>query len=131
MSESALAGALAQLMAALYGQAPSAALDTYVVRFVNQTTTTFDEVWIFYKRKGQNGVVSLNKNGLLPGEVTDFELGPCQYMESYVIGVFIGEDLVAQLPAPGDGNMTPERASQLNPLDVDPCSDIWEIFEEN
>jgi hypothetical protein len=109
--------------------APGASLEHYIVRFGNMTSVPFDEVVIFYKRRWLPGVVFLDKIGLIPGEVTDFDLGICQFMESYVIGVFIGSDLVAQLPAPGDGNITPERASQIDSADIDPCVDSWNIWD--
>ena len=124
-----LATNIVRLLGQLQPAAPVQSLETYVVRFANMTSTTFDEVVVFYKRKFLPGVVYLNHIGLIPGEVTEFELGLCYLMESYVIGVFISDDLVAQLPAAGTGNMTPERAHQVDPTDIDPCVDSWSIFE--
>jgi len=48
-------------------------------------------------------------------------------MESYVIGFFIGDEMVHQFPASGDGNMTPQRASMENPDDSDATVDWWTI----
>jgi hypothetical protein len=110
-------------------EAPAQAYEDYIVRFTNHTSVTFDEVIIFYKRLNLPGVVFLQEIGLVPGEVRDFNLGLCIMMESYVIGIFIGEDLVGQLPGPGQGNMTPARASEFDPSDVDPCADSWGVFE--
>lgn len=120
---------ITDLLEALHSQVPILELSKYTVRVINSTSTTFDEVVIFYKNKSLNGVVFLHKVGLIPNEVYDFEFSFCYLMESYVIGFFIGEDLVAQLPGPGQGNMTPERASQLDPSDIDKCVDSWEIYE--
>jgi|SwirhisoilCB1_FD_contig_21_8816734_length_536_multi_3_in_0_out_0_1 hypothetical protein len=130
MPAASVAASVTRLLGLLaFQQSPTQSLSTYVVRFSNMTSTTFDEVVVFYKRKSLSGVVFLNKIGLIPGEVTEFNLGFCYLMESYVIGLFINSELVAQLPAAGDGNMTPERASQFDPSDIDPCVDSWSIWE--
>ena len=61
----------------------------------------------------------------MPGDIAEFLLGLCRDVESYVIGFFIGDDLVAQHPP--SGNLTPQLASVLNPTDTDPCADSWSI----
>ncbi len=102
----------------------------YTIQIANATSnTTFDEVDVFYKRVGLPGVVFLTEKQVAPGQARYFDLGACSEMESYVVGFFIGDDLVAQLPAEGDGNMTPARASQLKPADVDACADAWAITD--
>lgn len=100
---------------------------SYVVNVNNQTTDTFTEIVMFYKRVGLPGVVYLSEASVPPSRVSTFVCGLCKNLESYVVGFFIGQDLVAQIPA--QGNMTPALASQLNPTDVYPCADSWMITE--
>lgn len=47
-------------------------------------------------------------------------------MRRYVVGFFIGDEMVATFPA--EGNMTPELASQWNPSDTERCADSWRIM---
>ena len=102
----------------------------YTIQIMNATVhTVFSEINVFYKRKGQNGIVFLTQANVEPGESRYYDLGPCEDMESYVIGFFFGEDLVAQLPPAGAGNMTPALASQYKPADQDPCADGWAIAD--
>ena len=110
-----LATNIVRLLGQLQPAAPVQSLETYVVRFANMTSTTFDEVVVFYKRKFLPGVVYLNHIGLIPGEVTEFELGLCYLMESYVIGVFIGDDLVAQLPRSWHWEYDPRESASGGP----------------
>jgi hypothetical protein len=98
----------------------------YTVTIANETTSTFEFV-LFYKRLSQNGVVFLQESNVAPNDMRVFRLGVCKEMESYTVGFFIGTTLVAQLPAPGTGAMTPTRASQENPFDNDICADAWAI----
>jgi hypothetical protein len=98
---------------------------SYLVDVNNQTTDTFSEIVVFYKRLGLPGVVYLSARDVGPGKVSSFVCGLCKDFESYVVGFFLGPNLVAQIP--GAGNMTPALASQLNPTDVDPCIDAWMI----
>lgn len=98
---------------------------TYKVNINNQTTDTFTQIVVFYKRIGISGVVYLRANEVTPGQVTSFMCGVCKEFESYVVGFFIGDDLVAQIPE--TGNMTPALASALNPSDQYPCIDSWSI----
>jgi hypothetical protein len=100
---------------------------TYRVFVRNATPDTFTEIVVFFKRVGQSGVVFLREENVGPAEVRGFVLGIAALMESYVIGFFIGDDMVAQWPASGDGNMTPQRASIENPDDTDPTVDWWTI----
>ncbi len=97
----------------------------YTVTVANRTTDTFDQIVVFYKRVNLEGVVFLQEVGVTPGQVVVFRLGACNRMENYVVGFFLGDDLVAKIP--GSGNMTPQLASQLNPTDVEPCADSWSI----
>jgi hypothetical protein len=98
---------------------------TYRVIVSNLSTDTFDQIVVFYKRVGLDGVVFLKEENVQPQQVRGFVLGPCLAMESYVVGFFIGDDRVAKLP--DSGNMTPELASQLNPEDTWRCIDAWSI----
>jgi hypothetical protein len=98
----------------------------YTVTVTNSTPEFFDQVVIFYKRVGLNGVVFLQETGFVPGDIRIFRLGVCKDMESYALGFFQGEDMVARLPDEGS-NMTAALASQINPTDTDPCADSWTI----
>lgn len=101
----------------------------YTVQITNATTDTiFSEIDIFYNRTNQPGVVILTDANIGPGETRYFDLGKCALMESYVVGFFVGQDLVAQLPADGS-NMTPESASMYKPSDQDRCVDGWAISD--
>lgn len=102
----------------------------YTVQITNLTAhVVFSEINVFYKRVNMNGVVFLSQTNVEPGESRFFDLGPCPEMESYVVGFFFGEELVAQLPPAGQGNMTPQLASQFKPSDQDPCADGWAISD--
>jgi hypothetical protein len=98
---------------------------TYLINVNNQTSDTFTEIVVFYKRLLTPGVVFLKADQVQPGTLTGFMCGLCKEFESYVVGFFIGSQLVAQIPA--TGNMTPALASSLNPTDVYPCIDSWSI----
>lgn len=98
---------------------------TYHINVNNQSADTFTQIVVFYKRVGKAGVVFLKAEQVQPGQVVGFMCGLCTDLESYVVGFFIDDELVAQLPA--TGNMTPALASQLNPTDTDPCIDSWAI----
>jgi hypothetical protein len=99
----------------------------YLVYVRNLTPDTFSEIVVFYKRIGQTGVVYLREENVRPAEYRAFALGLSEVMESYVIGFFQGDQLVAQLPRADEGNMTPVRASLENPDDKDPAADWWTI----
>jgi hypothetical protein len=97
----------------------------YTVEVINSTAdTTFDEIDVFYKRVGQSGIVFLTQKLVAPGETRYFNLGPCSQMESYVVGFFVGADLVAQVPPEGQGNITPDTKP-----DAEPCADSWTISD--
>lgn len=74
--------------------------ETYRVNIRNLTTDVFDQIVVFYKRVGKPGVVFLKEVNVKAGEFRGFVLGPCPEMESYVIGFFQGDNMVAQLPSP-------------------------------
>lgn len=71
----------------------------YTVTVRNSTTDVFDDLVLFYKTKGQAGVTYLHSGTVMPGEAVPFALGPCGAMESYAIGFFIGNDMVATFPS--------------------------------
>lgn len=100
---------------------------TYQININNQTTDIFTQIVVFYKRIGLSGVVYLREENVQPGQISTFVCGLCKEFESYVVGFFIGDELVAQIPT--TGNMTPQLASQLNPSDRDPCIDSWMITD--
>ena len=104
------------------------ATSAYTVSVTNRTVDTiFDRFVCFYNRVGQSGVVFLEQLIVIPNETRVFNLGPCGEMQSYVIGFFVDDDLVAKIPL--SGNMTPALASMVSPGDVSPCEDSWAIFD--
>jgi hypothetical protein len=100
---------------------------SYLVNVNNQSSDTFTQIVVFYKRIGLSGVVFLKAENVQPGQVAGFVCGLSKNLESYVIGFFLGDDLVQQIPSTGD--MTPALASILNPTDTDPCIDSWMITD--
>jgi hypothetical protein len=102
-------------------------LPFYTVTVTNRTTEDiFTRIVVFYKRLNLSGVVFLEQLIVIPNESRVFNLAFCDQMESYVVGFFIDDDLVAKIP--GQGNMTPQLASQLNSTDFYPCEDSWSIY---
>lgn len=100
----------------------------YTVTVRNNTTTTWTEIVIFYKPSTlAEGVVYLSHRDVAPGRVVVFSLGVCKDMVSYVVGCFLGEDLLVKLPSSGE--LTPANAGQLNPTDEFRCADSWVIEE--
>ncbi len=96
----------------------------YTVTFLNQTPDVIDEIVVFYMTKA-GFIQSKHETNWMPGERRVFVLGTCGEMVNYVIGVFIGNQNVAKMPA--TGNMTRELASQLNPTDRFMCEDSWKL----
>ncbi|MBE4752312.1 hypothetical protein G4177_29515 [Corallococcus sp. ZKHCc1 1396] len=108
--------------------APGPMLDTlYTVTVRNLTSADWFDIVVFYKRVGLSGVVYLEAFDVQPNAAPVFQMGVCSQMESYVVGFFIGDDLVAQIPS--SGNMTPTLASIYNPSDIEPCADSWSIAD--
>jgi hypothetical protein len=99
----------------------------YTVTVRNDSPDVWDEVAIFYTRTNSQGAVFVRELRVVPNDVRNFMLGRCSEMQAYVVGIFIGSQLVFQFPAAGDGNITPDRASQIKPSDVAPCADSWVI----
>jgi len=97
----------------------------YTVTVTNRTDDVFDEITIFYKLRGETNVRITRANTVIPEQRVVFELGPCGAMLSYTMGLFIGNDLVGQLP--DQGEMDRNRASQMNPTDRFICEDSWSI----
>lgn len=97
----------------------------YTVTVRNTTTDVFDDIVLFYSTKGQTGVTAVHSGTVAPGDAVPLVLGPCGAMESYAFGVFIDDEMVAQLP--DQGNMTPDLASQMNPTDKFICEDSWQV----
>lgn len=96
----------------------------YSVWVENQTEITVTEMVVFYLQRGSNVMQMRQIIPVLPGGIAMFELGQCTQLESYSLGIFIGDELVARVPQPGQ-NMTPELATQYHPWDNDPCKDTW------
>jgi len=100
----------------------------YTVSIRNTTVETFDEVVLFYKRLGLEGVVFLGTTGFKPGDRIIFPLGMCGGMVSYAVGLFKGGTLLATIPNPQDGAaMTPDLAANLDPARPDACTDAWAV----
>ncbi len=100
---------------------------TYIVNINNQTSDLFTEIVLFVQKVGVAGVTYLSERDVPPGIIASFSCGRCGDLVSYVVGFFIGQDLVAKIPQ--TGNMTPALASLLNPTDVDSCADSWMITD--
>lgn len=101
----------------------------YLVTVQNGTPDTFTEITVFYKRRGQSGVVVLFQQNVAPQQTSVFNLGPADQMESYAFAAYLsdaaGEYEAARFPI--DGVMTPLRASLFKPSDTDPTTDRWTI----
>lgn len=99
----------------------------YLVIFENRTDDNFTEIAVFYRLKGD--VLSRRLTTPLPARQSFiFNLGGCGQVVDYVIGAFVGKDMVAKIPQ--NGNLTPELVSRLHPNDQDPCRDDWHIGED-
>lgn len=98
----------------------------YTVRIRNGTVQTFDEVVLFYERTDRSGVIFMAEPSVAPGDTRLFPLGLCRVLKRYVVGCFIGGQMVARLPEAG-GAMTPALAATLDPFREDECSDGWVI----
>lgn len=97
----------------------------YTVTIQNLTPATFDEIVLFYKRTDMaTGVIFWHETNVLPGDVRVFRLCVCNKLESYVLQFFQGEEFQN---FPESGVMTPALASQLSPMDTEPCADSWSI----
>src|SRR5262249_20632723 len=99
----------------------------YTVSVRNATSSTIDEMVIFYQRSGIDGQTLALETDVGPGEVRVLNLGACDLMQSYVLGCFIDGARVATLPE--SGNLPAASASALNPEDTLPCTDFWTITE--
>ena len=97
----------------------------YTMTLRNATTTTFDEVVIFYKRSGIDGVTFMGIDAFEPGQMYVFPMGAAQGLTSYVVGVFKGGSLAARLPQSGE--MTPAKAAQIDPFRPNAYTDAWAI----
>jgi hypothetical protein len=95
----------------------------YTVTARNDTGITLDQVVVFYKRVGLTGVVFLAAENVEHGDLAVFTMGVCKHMESYVIAGMVDDTIVTKPPAPGD--LTPTRASAINPTDTFRCADSW------
>ena len=97
----------------------------YTMTLRNATTTTFDEVVIFYKRSGIDGVTFMGIDAFEPGQMYVFPMGAAQGLTSYVVGVFKGGSLAARMPQSGE--MTPAKAAQADPFRPNAYTDAWAI----
>lgn len=96
----------------------------YSVWVENQTEIVVDEMIVFFKQRGDNVMQMRQVIPVLPGGIALFDIGMCSAMESYSLGIFIDNELVARIPAEGL-SMTPELAELYHPWDKDPCKDTW------
>ncbi len=101
-------------------------LANYTVTLRNGTTTRFDEVVTFFKRRNLAGVTFSGYEGLAPGEIVVTPLGAATDLISYTIGLFVNGVLVARVPQAG-GEMTPQLASQLDPNRLNGFTDAWVV----
>jgi hypothetical protein len=94
---------------------------------------TFDEIALFYSQTTDpNRIIFLKQNYVQYGQVATFNLGPCNLVNSYVIGFFVGNQKVATIPDPnnpvfqGQTHITPALDHQIHPNDP-PCTNGWTI----
>jgi hypothetical protein len=98
----------------------------YTVTIRNETTEVFDQVVVFYGMTNVPAGVGIWREWIFaPGDVRVFNLGICKYLKDYVVGFYLGDDLVSRFP--DQGTMTPELASQVKPSDAGRCTDSWVI----
>lgn len=108
--------------------ASSTRSDLYRIYFSNLAKEPIEEVAVFY-RTTLNAPGMQNVRGLPFRSTHEFQLGACTVFKDYVIGVFMGGQLVAKIPA--QGNMTPAMAASVNPQDKDRCIDHWHLAVEH
>jgi hypothetical protein len=99
---------------------------TYRVQFENRGTDVLSEVVVFWRSPGVPVAGQLVETNIHPGEARLFQLGRCDLMTSYVIGVFVNGQRVLRLPPEGQ-EMTPSLASKVHPQDNEPCADSWTL----
>lgn len=94
--------------------------------------TPFDQIALFYSQTDNpNNVYFLAQNNVVVGQVVVFNLGPCNLLDKYNIGFFIGDQMVDSIPNSdpifqGQGSVTPALDHQIHPNDP-PCSSGWSI----
>jgi hypothetical protein len=69
----------------------------YKLTVQNQTPDTLDEVIVFYRMiDASDKILYQSKHDLYPDASCVFQLGVAKKLESYVLGAFIGKDLVTE-----------------------------------
>ncbi|MBT2547466.1 CFI-box-CTERM domain-containing protein [Arthrobacter sp. ISL-65] len=103
----------------------------YTVTLRNSTTDTFQKVRCFYLVKpGNPDNMGVTEVGVInPGDVVVFPLSVCSDLLSYTLeGEFVEEGGASgTFEWPGQGPMTPARASVVNPTDTFPCEDSFQF----
>lgn len=60
----------------------------YTSNILNLTSTTFEEIVVFFSQHGRPGVIFLRVGQTPPGTLVTFRLGVCKDLKEYVIGLF-------------------------------------------
>jgi hypothetical protein len=92
----------------------------YSITVTNNTPETYTGVAVVYKRTDTVETLAVAETDVAPGDMVVFSLGECRRVHSYVIGAYIGDELVTH--APEVGEQTPQSAP-----DSFRCADWWEI----
>jgi hypothetical protein len=102
----------------------------YLITFGNLTSgTVFSQVIVVFACTGSPEPEAIGAPDVGPSRGIEFTVCPCSALQAYIVGVSVGGNQAVQIiPAPPDV-MTPQLASQVNPDDPGPCSDIWTIVD--
>jgi hypothetical protein len=123
-AEIAAVAGLERVGAAGTGQ-PETRQTDYLVGVENRTSSTvFSEIVVAFGRTGQEPQ-AIQATNVGPGRGIAFPLGSCSALQGYIVFFAVGGNEAGQIPA--NGVMNAQLASQLNPADTDPCTDVWAV----
>jgi hypothetical protein len=93
----------------------------YGVTVTNKTTETFTGVAVVFRRTDAVEALAVAETNVGPEATVAFSLGDCSGVQGYVIGAYIGDELVSRAPDVGEqppgGGVDPFR-----------CADFWDIL---
>jgi hypothetical protein len=93
----------------------------YSVIVTNKTETIYTAIAIVCTfTNGDTGQFA--ETDVAPGNIRVFSLGACAAIGSYVLGCYIGDELVTRVP--DVGGVTPDAPDSDDPFR---CADWWEI----
>lgn len=102
---------------------------SYRVTFENYSGETLSEVVAFWRSPTSALAGQTSEANVTAGTARTLNLGQCNLLVSYVLGVFVDGHRVLRLPPEGQ-EMTPALASQLHPQDDQPCADSWALHAQ-